>query len=188
MKKTTDNFARALSMLREIYCLEIQELAALCGISSSAIHRLEHNVANPSIITFSEITKIFEVSSTNFLQILNNTNKMSNSQILICLNPGRSSETIDPKLSYARVAKLIRVLKNLPYMTAALHDTTVKKRLCASAVNRIEKLRTNPSLTTIQHLCILYGVSIEKYLYYVEKTANMTSIEAAMFIAMDFES
>ena len=188
MKTTIDNFARALTMLRGLYFIKTSELATLCKVTRTTILNLENNVSGPSRKTLEGISKIFEISFDNLVQIIETPYTLSNAQILIYLKPSRYSEIIDATLSYARVAKIIRLLKNLPYMTAALPNKDTKHKLSNDTVYRIEKLKCIPSIKTIKHLCSIYDISLEKYFYYVKATSSMTMIEAAIFIAMDFES
>lgn len=47
MKFPTDNFGRAIKMLREIYVVDVKELADYSNISASTIYRLEKGRTRP---------------------------------------------------------------------------------------------------------------------------------------------
>lgn len=185
MKNSIDNLARALVMLRGIYSIKIKDIADICGVSTTAINHHEKNKSKLSVNTFCTITKVYKITPNRLSKVMYEQKKLTNSEILICLKPKRESQTIDPKFSVSRVAKLIRLLKNIPFNVTFSNDTEFRNRITYESLNHIETLKSIPSVNTIKHICILYEISFDKYMYYAEKTANMTTVDAAMFIAKD---
>lgn len=117
-----------------------------------------------------------------------NKKKLSNPKMLLSLQPGKVSEKIDPKFSSARVAKLVRILKEIPHNFASSNDTEVRIRLSRSAVHDIESLLHKPNLLTVEHFCKLYEINVDNFFYLAKKNEDMTTIDAVLYVAIDLES
>ncbi|MEI9918541.1 MAG: helix-turn-helix transcriptional regulator [Bacteroidota bacterium] len=54
-KELLRKFGQKLSEVRKKKGLSLRELAALCDVDASEIHRLEHGLKNPTIATISDL-------------------------------------------------------------------------------------------------------------------------------------
>ncbi len=99
------------------------------------------------------------------------------------------NEYIEVIKSPNRVIKILRLLLGIDCKTVYSMDSPYRPAVSQSYLSKIENC-TSSSLdfSIILHFCYIFNISLQKFMYYVDETKEMTWIEAAEFISDNLSS
>lgn len=188
MNPKKNNFSKALALLRALYDINQVQLAALChgNYSVQSISRFE-NGYSPPLQLCNDVCTIFGIDDARMDQIVMSPDNLSEAKILLILAPSKESKTIEIKHSSVRVIRLIRLLKGYPLQVAYTQSSKYHKALSPGYVSKIESMLFERSieLNTLLHFSEIYSIKPEKFMHYIIATEEMSTVQAAMYIASD---
>ena len=99
------------------------------------------------------------------------------------------NEYIEVVKSPNRVIKILRLLLGIDCKTLYSMDSPYRNAVSQSYYSKLETCSTSPlDFSIILHFCYILNISLQKFMYYVDETKEMTWKEAADFISDNLSS
>lgn len=188
MNPKKDNFSKALALLRALYNIGQEQLSILCrgNYSIQSISRFENGCSAPQHLC-NDLCSIFGIKDANMDKIVISQDNLSEAEILLILAPSKESKTVELKYCAARAIRLVRLLKGYPLSYAYTKSSKYHTALTPEYISKIENMYFEGSIKVniLLHFSQIYEMPPEKFMHYIVKTEEMTTVEAAMYIAED---